>query len=195
MADAVTPSEAALSMPGQRNDDQFAVTPAPALGRLALRGDDAVAQGAGAALGLTMPRSPLASVSAGDTSALWLGPDEWLVLVPAERLSATIAALSKALAALPHSLVDVSHRQVGLALSGRLAARVLTSGCPLDLGAQAFPLGMVTRTLFHKAEIVLWRRADGFHLEVWRSFAPYVLGHLAVARRAAEGLPEAALPR
>jgi sarcosine oxidase subunit gamma len=71
---------------------------------------------------------------------------------------------------------------------------VLTSGCPLDLSAQAFPVGMVARTLFHKAEIVLWRREEGFHLEVWRSFAPYVAGHLAAARKGAEGLTDAALP-
>jgi len=34
---------------------------------------------------------------------------------------------------------------------------------------------MCTRTVFAKAEIVLWRtQPEQFHLEVWRSFAPYV---------------------
>ncbi len=38
---------------------------------------------------------------------------------------------------------------------------------------------MCTRTIFAKAEIVLWRTApDAFRIEVWRSFAPYVLGLL-----------------
>ena len=45
-----------------------------------------------------------------------------------------------------------------------------------------FPVGMCTRTLFGKAEIVLWRmRADAWRIEVWRSFAPYVLGCLEEA--------------
>ena len=43
---------------------------------------------------------------------------------------------------------------------------------------------MCTRTVFAKADIVLWRtRADAFHLEVWRSFAGYVGGVLAEIAR------------
>jgi sarcosine oxidase subunit gamma len=43
---------------------------------------------------------------------------------------------------------------------------------------------MCTRTVFAKAEVVLWRTgADAFHVEVWRSFAPYVLGLLEEAAR------------
>ena len=72
------------------------------------------------------------------------------------------------------AVVDVSHRQVGLLLDGPGAADVLAAGCPLDLHTAAFPPGMCTRTVFGKAEIVLWRLEDGFHVEVWRSFAAYV---------------------
>jgi sarcosine oxidase subunit gamma len=43
---------------------------------------------------------------------------------------------------------------------------------------------MCTRTVFAKAEIVLWRYADdSFRLEVWRSFAAYVSGVIAEAAR------------
>jgi sarcosine oxidase subunit gamma len=43
---------------------------------------------------------------------------------------------------------------------------------------------MCTRTLFEKSEMVLWRTApDSFHIEVWRSFAPYVTGLLAEVAR------------
>jgi sarcosine oxidase subunit gamma len=48
----------------------------------------------------------------------------------------------------------------------------------LDLGE--FPVGMCTRTVLAKADIVLWRtREDAFHLEVWRSFSGYVIGLLS----------------
>ena len=87
-----------------------------------------------------------------------------------------------------HSLVDVSHRQIGLIASGPAAARVLNAGCPLDLDLKAFPVGFATRTLFDKVEIVLWRRAEtNFHIEIWRSFASYLAGSLAEAAR---GAPE-----
>jgi sarcosine oxidase subunit gamma len=43
---------------------------------------------------------------------------------------------------------------------------------------------MCTRTMLAKAEVVLWRpAAEEFHLEVWRSFAPYVTQFLAEAAR------------
>jgi sarcosine oxidase subunit gamma len=73
---------------------------------------------------------------------------------------------------------------VAFAIAGPQAATVLAAGCPLDLDPAAFPVGMCTRTVLAKAEIVLWRRADdSFHLEVWRSFAAYVSGVIAEAAR------------
>ena len=59
--------------------------------------------------------------------------------------------------------------------SGAGVTELLSAGCPLDLHLRAFPVGMCTRTLLAKAPIVLWRTAaEEFHLEVWRSLAPYV---------------------
>jgi sarcosine oxidase subunit gamma len=92
--------------------------------------------------------------------------------------------LETALDPLPHSLVDVSHRQIGLVIEGERAALILAAGCPLDLDIRAFPVGMCTRTLLGKAEIVLWRTAEtSFHLEVARSFAPYMARFLEQADR------------
>jgi sarcosine oxidase subunit gamma len=80
--------------------------------------------------------------------------------------------------------VDVSHRQISLLVHGPHSALLLASGCPLDLDTRAFPVGMCTRTMLAKAEVVLWRTAaEEFHLEVWRSFAPYVTQFLAEAAR------------
>jgi sarcosine oxidase subunit gamma len=52
----------------------------------------------------------------------------------------------------------------------------------LDLHLSAFPVGMATRTIYSKADIVLWRTAaDTFHVELWRSFVPFVWGLLEEA--------------
>jgi sarcosine oxidase subunit gamma len=84
----------------------------------------------------------------------------------------------------------VSHRQVGLSVHGPLAEAILASGCALDLSIGAFPTGMCTRTIFAKAEVLLWRIGEEvFHLEVWRSFAGYVR---ALLREAVEELDCAA---
>jgi sarcosine oxidase subunit gamma len=88
-----------------------------------------------------------------------------------------------------HSLVDVSHRQTGLELSGPEADAILAVGCPLDLHPRAFPIGMCARTVFAKCEIVLWRKGpELFHIEVWRSFRAYVVGLLERAGEELSGI-------
>jgi sarcosine oxidase, subunit gamma len=156
-------------------------TSCPPATRFILRGGRDVAAAAGEAFGATPPPEPLRSQTSGSRSALWLGPDEWLLI--AEDLEPALGAnLENALATLPHALIDVSHRQGAIALSGQGAARLLNAGVLLDLDLQAFPVGMVARTLLTKAEIVLWRRApDLFHVEFSRSFGPYVVAILAQA--------------
>lgn len=155
----------------------------PPATRYILRGGPEVMTAAGGALGLTIsPTACRAATGPNNLAALWLGPDERLLLGP-ERCDIA-AALEPALRALPHSLVDVSHRQTALEASGPHATVLLNAGCPLDLDPSAFPVGMCTRTVLAKAEIVLWRtRQDQFHIEVWRSFADYVSSFLAEVAR------------
>jgi len=156
----------------------------PPAARHILRAAPTVLEAAGAALGLSLSMPACRASIAATRAALWLGPDERLLLGEASSAIETVSRLRQALQQQPHSLVDVSHRQVALAITGPQAATVLAAGCPLDLDPAAFPVGMCTRTVLAKAEIVLWRRADdSFHLEVWRSFAAYVSGVLAEASR------------
>ena len=119
-----------------------------------------------------------------DRAALWLGPDEWLLIAPVAHGKVLADSLATALAGLPHSLVDVSHRQSAAVLRGPLAATLLAAGCPLDLDTRAFPVGMCTRTVLAKAEVVLWRTAtEVFRIEVARSFVAYVSEFLWEAER------------
>lgn len=156
----------------------------PPAARHILRGGPAVLEAAGTVLGLSLSMPVCRASVAATGAALWLGPDERLLLGEESSAIETVSRLQQVLHQQPHSLVDVSHRQVALAIAGAHAATVLAAGCPLDLDPGAFPVGMCTRTVLAKAEIVLWRRADdSFHLEVWRSFAAYVSGVLAEAAR------------
>jgi sarcosine oxidase, subunit gamma len=125
---------------------------------------------------------PCRAVSLGDWTALWLGPDEQLLVGPNADGPAMAQRIEAGLSSLPHALVDVSHRQSALELRGRFAVAMLNTGCPLDLDPAAAPIGFCTRTIFAKAEIVLWRRDEScFQLQAWRSYLPYVTGLLAFA--------------
>lgn len=152
--------------------------------RFSFRGAPDAAAACGPAFGCTLTDDVCRAIEQGERAALWLGPDEWLLLSPEAGTAALFQAVETALAAVPHALVDISHRQVGFDIAGAAAATVLNSGCPLDLSLEAFPVGMSTRTVLAKSDIVLWRRApERFRLEVNRSFADYVAGYLRMAER------------
>jgi sarcosine oxidase subunit gamma len=159
-----------------------AVAVLPRAGRLAVRGGEGAVLALGRGFGLRLPVQPCRAASEGARAALWLGPDEWLLIAPGGEAPALAQAMTKALHGMPASIVDVSDRNVGIEVGGARAAEAINAFNALDLSEGAFPVGMCTRTLFGKAEIVLWRvRADTWRIEVWRSFAPYVLGCLEEA--------------
>ena len=158
----------------------------PPLSRFVFRGGPIEREIAGRAFGAVLPETACRSAMQGTRAALWLGPDEHLLLAPAEEGDRITAELVQALDGHAHSLVDVSHRQVAIEVRGPRAESLLESQCPLPLNLRDFPVGMCTRTVFAKAEIVLWRTSEqAFHAEVWRSFSAYVVGLLReVAREA-----------
>jgi sarcosine oxidase, subunit gamma len=149
--------------------------------RFILHGDAQVRALAAPVWGAAFAEQSCRAVVRDSRATLWLGPDEYLLLGADEESQAAAAeALERALGDIPHALVNVSHRQFALEVSGTHAATVLSGACPLDLDLGEFPVGMCTRTVLGKADIVLWRtRDDAFHLEVWRSFAGYVTGLLS----------------
>src|SRR5689334_16017838 len=80
------------------------------------------------------------NTAAGD--ALWLGPDEWLVLGAGE------SAFPDAAAA-----VDVSANRVCFELAGDDVEDVLAQGCSLDLDASVFTSGRCAQTLLARAQV------------------------------------------
>src|SRR5262245_27229365 len=156
----------------------------PPAARFILQGGKGARIVASEAFGVTLSEQACRASSLEDRAALWLGPDEHLLIGPAAAARTITERLQTALANVAHSLVDISHRQIALEASGPHASAILSTGCPLDLDITEFPRGMCTRTLFGKADIVLWRTGSAeFRLEVWRSFSGYVGASLREAAR------------
>jgi sarcosine oxidase subunit gamma len=150
--------------------------------RYSFRGSDEVAAQLATALGLVAPPQNCAATGEKGT-LIRLGPDEIYIVGPAGN-GHSLASNLEVIAGHAHALVDISHRNFAFTLSGTKVADVLAAGNPLDLHISAFPVGMATRTLLGKAEIVLWRQApDRFRIDCWRSFAPYVREFLGEAAR------------
>ena len=156
------------------------VTPAVPASRLVLRAPRESVASLSKALGFSLPDKPKTSARKGERSALWLGPDEWLVI---DRDGNDLpAALARVKAF--HSAVDISHRNVGILVSGTGAEATIAAGCPQDVSLAAFPVGACSRTVLGKIEIVLWRTGEReFRVECWRSFCDYAFTFLEDAAR------------
>jgi sarcosine oxidase subunit gamma len=162
----------------------------PPLRRWALHGERRARDLAAPVWGAPFSESACRAKLQGSRATLWLGPDEYLLLelgadelggapvasasAPGAPIEGIEGALEHALEGTRHALVDLSHRQMALEVSGARAETILSGACPLDLELCAFPVGMCTRTVLAKADIVLWRPSQmRFHVEIWRSFVPY----------------------
>jgi sarcosine oxidase subunit gamma len=155
----------------------------PPAERISLRAPAASVAALSRALGLDLTVKPKTSASSGGRTALWLGPDEWLVI---DQTGDPLADCAKVKAL--HSAVGISHRNVAISVSGPGAEATLAAGCPQDLSLQTFPVGACSRTILGKVEIVLLRTAeDAFRVECWRSFSDYVLDFLTEAAGDAAG--------
>ncbi|GLR68320.1 sarcosine oxidase subunit gamma [Acidocella aquatica] len=159
-------------------------TPVNGGARFLLRLREAAIGPAAEALGIDLA-VPLNRASVVNSrGAMRLSPDEWLLLWPETEAASVAPLLAARLTDRRYSLTDISHRQTGLMLNGAAVPDILNSGCALDFDLAAFPVGMVTRTNFFKAEAVLWRQDEfSFYLEVWRSFVPYVWSLLSIVGR------------
>lgn len=157
----------------------------PPSARFSLRLAEGAQDAAGEVLGLTLPRAIGDTTTGGSVRALRLGPDEWVLVAPqAEhaRIAGSFETFHR-----PASLVDISHREVTFAIDGPAAVDLLAHGCPRDLDRLAPGRGV--RTVFDGVGVVVWRFDDRFEVDVWRSFAPFLVALLdAAAREMASGL-------
>jgi sarcosine oxidase subunit gamma len=161
--------------------DRLSVAAAEDCARFSLRVRDEGRAKAGDALGCTLPARIGDLAASGERLAICLGPDEWFLIAPSgeagaieERFAATMDGAC--------SLVDVSHREVGIEVRGPAATLALSSACALDL--ESMPSGSATRTILDKSPAVLIKHGpDHYRIEVWQSFAGHLWTLLEAVRR------------
>jgi sarcosine oxidase subunit gamma len=124
---------------------------------------------------LLLPMTPNTVWEGGSRAALWLGPDEWLVLGPPGTHAELVSALRTALDGLHHSAVDVSANRVGLALSGPGRYDLLAAGCGLDLDPRAWRPGMCAQTLLARVPVILHERVSFTGVLIRPSLAGYLI--------------------
>jgi len=149
----------------------------PHLAQLALRGEAGLLPG--------LPTAPNATATIGELRALWLRPEEWLLIGPPGREDAIHAGLSETLAGRAVQVVDVTASRTTIELTGARATELLSKGCGLDLHPRAFAPGRCAQTLLARAGVILdlVEPAPVWRVLVRASYARYLADWLAAAAR------------
>lgn len=122
------------------------------------------------------------TVPGGNLTALWLSPDEFLLVgdeaaadVTAGPTGAEVEAfLARTVEGTPAAVVDLSANRTTLEISGSSARRVLEKGCPLDLHPTVFTVGTAVNTTLGKVSVILHRTAeDTYRVYPRSSFADH----------------------
>jgi sarcosine oxidase, subunit gamma len=162
------------------------------LGKIDLRGDAgerAFMTGVGRVLDLLLPTEPNTCATKGRVTALWLGPDEWLLTCPVDDTALFVNSLREALNGTHCAITEVSDARVALSLAGPSARDVLAKGCPLDLHPRNFTSGSCAQSLLAKAAVLIHLVEDdpaagpAFEVYVARSYAQYLWAWLEDAGR------------
>ena len=134
----------------------------PFLTQVDVRTSDPVAAG--------LPSAPNTWAALKQGEALWLGPDEWLLVgdgVPPDA----------------ESVVDVSANRAVLDLTGPGVRGFLSKGCSLDLHPDHWAGGACAQTMLAKAPVILQQRGEITRVFVRPSFAEYLVEWLLAAAR------------
>jgi sarcosine oxidase subunit gamma len=168
-----------LDAVAERTGGRVAIEHVPFLAQVSLRLDPSLAERAP----YPLPLTPNTAWEDGPRAALWLGPDEWLVLGPPHAGTNIVGELEHALGGLHRSVIDVSANRVAIELGGPDRFELLASGCPLDLHPRAWRSGMCAQTLFAKAQVIVHEREATTGLLVRPSFADYLVERLLAGLR------------
>lgn len=127
------------------------------------------------ALGLSLPDLRRVVV-AGDKVAGWMGPDEYLLVLPYEAVPEALQSLAQSLAGQHHLAVNVSDARAVFRIEGPKADQVLRKLCPVDM--DRLQPNELRRSRAAQVAAAFWADQGGYTLVCFRSVAGYVMGLL-----------------
>jgi sarcosine oxidase subunit gamma len=172
-----------------RSGGRVALTETPYTGMVSLRVDltSPAADRVASVLGVSLPSACGEVTRSGSHHALWLGPDERLVVTATDAV-ALADQLAAAVGEDRGAALDVSANRTVLELSGPEARAVLEMGCPVDLHPRAFGPGRAVTTTLARVPVLLWQTAEtSYRLLPRSSFADYVARWLLDAMQEFQG--------
>lgn len=140
-------------------------------------------QAAQAAAVARLPLEPL-TVDEGEPAALWVGPDQWLIVSETRPAEAVLADLAARLVGILHHASDASDALALISVEGSAVRSLLAMLSGIDYDAASFPHGRCVRTRMAKVAVLVRAvGAERFELYVDRSVADYLEAWLRRAAR------------
>ncbi|PHQ69492.1 MAG: sarcosine oxidase subunit gamma [Sneathiella sp.] len=133
-------------------------------------------------LGFDLPEEPNTVAQGADKKALWLSPDEWLIVGGAGSQGDLIWKLEKALEGRHVAINDLSSNRTIFEISGPHVHSILMKSGEMDFHPRVFGPGNCAQTLLAKSQAIVEQTdRSTFHIYVRCSFSRYVAAWLADA--------------
>ena len=132
-------------------------------------------------LGTVLPESPQEKVN-NEATAYWLGPNDWLLLDPAQEIDRIAGALREASGSATAVVTYMTDAWSIIEISGEGALSRLAEGCSVDFHDSELPAGHYVLTRLQHLSVIIHRLDDTprFRILVDRSVAQYLRDWLVV---------------
>jgi sarcosine oxidase subunit gamma len=177
-------SDVALALGGATFDGLVKIEELAGQGMITLRGDladKAIVAAVKDVFGVILPGTRETAFD-GNTGALWMSPDEALLLCPYEEAPKKATDLASKLADAHALVVNVSDARAVFHLKGRALREVIAKLSPVDMSPDAFQPGMVRRTRMAQVAAAFWMDdTSTARVVCFRSVAAYMFKLLSTA--------------
>lgn len=177
-------SDVALALGGASFDGLVRIEELSGQGMITLRGDltdKSIVKPVKDVFGVPLPGTRETALD-GANGALWMSPDEALLLCPYGQAQAKADELAGKLAKAHALVVNVSDARAVFRLKGALLREVIAKLAPVDMAPDAFTPGMVRRTRMAQVAAAFWMDdTSTARVVCFRSVAAYMFGILSNA--------------
>ena len=145
------------------------------LGKLNIRADKSGGKIVKSITGCTFPPAANKFTTAGERHAVWLGPDEFMIICEAGKDEELASAIHTSFGSLHAAVTNITDALAAFHLKGAAVRQVLAKGCALDLHQNSFTSDDAAQTLLSHAAVTIMALADDEFIVICRtSFASYL---------------------
>ena len=145
------------------------------LGKLNMRADKSAGKIIKSITGCTFPPAANKFTTAGERHAVWLGPDEFMIICEAGKDEELASAVHASFGSQHAAVTNITDALAAFHLKGAAVRQVLAKGCALDLHHNSFTSGDAAQTLLSSAAVTIMALADDEFIVICRtSFASYL---------------------